>query len=221
MKLTVIAATGGVGRAVLAQALDAGHDVTAVVRDPSKLDRETPAVAVDLADPVGDLLVSALAGADAVLSCLGPRAKSETGIVAPGTARIIAAMQAAGTRRLLTVSGIGLSTVPTASRPRPPRREPGAGPFMNYVTLPIARAVIGTHMSDVAAMEELLAESGLDWTSVRPPRLTDGPLTGVYQVAYGTSLPLALKISRADVAHAMLAAITDPRASRTHITTAY
>jgi uncharacterized protein YbjT (DUF2867 family) len=76
-------------------------------------------------------------------------------------------------------------------------------------------------MRDAAAMGELLEESGLDWTSVRPPRLTDGPLTGVYQVAYGTSLPLALKISRADVAHAMLAAIGDRRASHTYLTTAY
>ncbi|MDA1360110.1 NAD(P)H-binding protein [Glycomyces luteolus] len=221
MKLTVIAATGGVGRAVLAQALEAGHDVTAVARDLSRIDSSIPAVAVDLTEPVTEALVAAVAGADAVLSCLGPRAKAETGIVAPGTARIIAAMQAAGSRRLLAVSGIGLATVPTAARPHPPRREPGAGPFLNYVMLPILRSAMGTHMSDVAAMEELLEESGLDWTSVRPPRLTDGPRTGVYQVAYGTSLPLALKISRADVAHAMLAAITDPRASRTHITTAY
>lgn len=221
MRLTVIAATGGVGRAVLDQALQAGHDVTAVARNPSRLDRDVPVVAVDLTDPVTESLVAAVAGADAVLSCLGPRAKAETGIVAPGTARIIAAMQAAGTRRLLAVSGIGLTTVPTAARPKPPRREPGAGPLMNYVTLPIARAVIGTHMSDVAAMEELLEDSGLDWTSVRPPYLSDGPLTGVYQVAYGTSLPLALKISRADVAHAMLGAISDPRAFRTRITVAY
>ncbi|MDN3242760.1 NAD(P)-dependent oxidoreductase [Glycomyces tritici] len=221
MKLTVIAATGGVGRAVLAQALEAGHDVTAVARDLSKIDNLVPAVAVDLADPVTEALVAAVAGADAVLSCLGPRAKSETGIVAPGTARIIAAMQAAGAQRLITVSGIGLTTVATSSRPRPPRREPGAGPFLNFVTLPIARAVIGTHMRDVAAMEELLDESGLNWTSVRPPRLTDGPLTGIYQVAYGTSLPLALKISRADVAHAMIGAIDDQRASRTYLTTAY
>lgn len=221
MKLTVIAATGGVGRAVLAQALDAGHDVTAVVRDPSRLHREVPAVAVDLAAPVTEALCSAVAGADAVLSCLGPRAKTETGIVSPGTARIIAAMQAVGASRLLVVSGIGLTTVPTAARPRPPRREPGAGPLMNYVTLPIARAVIGTHMRDVAAMEEQLEESGLDWTSVRPPYLSDGPLTGVYQVAYGTSLPRALKISRSDAAHCMLGAVADPRASRTRLTVAY
>ena len=70
-------------------------------------------------------------------------------------------------------------------------------------------------------MEEQLEESGLDWTSMRPPRLTDGPLTGTYQVAYGTSLPRALKLSRADTAHCMLAAIHDPRASRTRITVAY
>jgi uncharacterized protein YbjT (DUF2867 family) len=92
---------------------------------------------------------------------------------------------------------------------------------MNYVTLPIARAVIGTHMRDVAAMEEQLEDSGLDWTSVRPPYLSDGPLTGVYQVAYGTSLPRALKLSRADVAHCMLGAIDDPRAFRTRLTVAY
>lgn len=221
MKLTVIAATGGVGRAVLAQALDAGHDVTAVVRDPSRLDRDVPAVRVDLTAPVTEALRSAVAGADAVVSCLGPRAKTETGIVSPGTARVIAAMQAVGARRLLTVSGIGLATVPTSSRPKPSRREPGAGPLLNYVTLPLLRAAMGVHMRDVAAMEEQLQESSLDWTSVRPPRLTDGPLTGDYQVAYGAGLPRALKISRADVAHAMLAAIDDPRAVHTHITVAY
>lgn len=220
MKLTVIAATGGVGRAVLAQAIEAGHDVTAVVRDPSRLDREVRSVAVDLAASVTDALIGAVAGADAVLSCLGPRAKAETGIVAPGTARIIAAMQAAGTRRILAVSGIGLSTVATPDRPKV-RREPGAGVLMSLVTLPIARVFIGTHMRDVAAAEEELEGSGLDWTAVRPPYLSDGPLTGTYQVAYGTSLPRAFKISRADVAHCMLAAIGDPRASRTRFTVAY
>ncbi|SDD04386.1 NAD(P)-dependent oxidoreductase [Glycomyces harbinensis] len=221
MRLTVIAATGGVGRAVLAQALDAGHHVTAVARDPSRLDRQVRSFAVDLADPVADPLITAVAGADAVLSCLGPRSKAETGIVGPGTARIIAAMQAAGTRRIIAVSGVGLSTVATPNRPKPLRREPGAGPLMNLVTLRIARAVIGTHMRDVAAMEELLAESGLDWTALRPPYLSDGPLTGRYQVAYGTSLPRALRLSRADAAHCMIAAIGDPRASRTNLTAAY
>jgi putative NADH-flavin reductase len=221
MRLTVVAATGGIGRAVLAQALDAGYDVTAVVRDPAKLDREVPAVAVDLEAPVTEALRLAVAGADAVVSCLGPRRKTETGIVAKGTFRLIAAMQSVGARRIVAVTGVGLSTVPTPNRPRPLRREPGAGPLMNLLTLPLARAVIGTRMSDAALAEERLAESGLDWTSVRVPHLVDGPLTGDYQVAYGTSLPRALRLSRADAAHCMLAAVADRRARRTHITVAY
>jgi putative NADH-flavin reductase len=220
MKLTVIAATGGIGRAVLAQALEAGHDVTAVVRDRSKLDRDVRSFAVDLTEPVTESLCTAVSGADAVLSCIGPRRKDETGIVSAGTARIIAAMQAAGTRRIIAVAGIGLSTVPTPNRPRR-RREPGAGPLMNLVTLPLVRALLGAHMSDVAAMEEQLAESGLDWTSVRLPRLTDGPLTGKYQVAHGISLPRALKLSRADAAHFMLRALDDRHSLGRHVTVAY
>ncbi|MFG3342135.1 NAD(P)-dependent oxidoreductase [Glycomyces sp. NPDC048151] len=220
MKLTVVAATGGVGRAVLAQALAAGHDVTAVVRDPSRLDRAVRSVAVDLTEPVAEPLIAAVAGADAVVSCIGPRGKAETGIVSAGTARLIAAMQAAGSRRIVAIAGIGLSTVRSPNRARPLRREPGAGAVMNLVTLPLVRAVLGQHMSDVAAAEEQLAASGLDWTSVRAPYLSDGPLTGAYQVAYGTSLPRAFRLSRADAAHCMLRSVTDPRASRTHLTAA-
>lgn len=66
------------------------------------------------------------------------------GIVSAGTAHIIAAMQAAGTRRIIAVAGIGLSTVPTPNRPRR-RREPGAGTLMTLVTLPLVRATLGPH----------------------------------------------------------------------------
>jgi putative NADH-flavin reductase len=62
MKLTIIAATGGVGRELLEQALDAGHDVTAVVRNPDKLSREVRAVTTDMTAPDPAALESALAG---------------------------------------------------------------------------------------------------------------------------------------------------------------
>ncbi|RRR98549.1 NAD(P)-dependent oxidoreductase [Glycomyces terrestris] len=221
MRLVVIGATGGIGRAVTAQALAADHHVTAVVRDLARLDPEIPAAAVDLADPDPHALRAALAGADAVLSCVGPRRKDETGIVSRATAAIADAMRDTGTRRIVAVSGIGLSTVPSPNRPRPLRREPGAGLAMTLFTLPLVRAVIGAHMSDVAAAEELLAASGLDWTAVRLPRLTDGPLTGTYQVAHGTSLPRAFRLSRADAAHYMLRAAADRRTAGTHVTVAY
>ncbi len=70
MKLTIIAATGGVGTELLGQAVAAGHDVTAVVRNPAKLSRQVHTVTADLTAPDPAALESAVAGADAVLSAL-------------------------------------------------------------------------------------------------------------------------------------------------------
>ena len=83
MKLTIFAASGGIGRQVLEQALAAGHDVTAVVRNPKKLTREEEElriVSADLAAADPAVLESAVAGADAVLSGLGAQKASEAGI---------------------------------------------------------------------------------------------------------------------------------------------
>lgn len=59
-------------------------------------------------------------------------------------------------------------------------------------------------------MEEILRESGLDWTIIRPPRLTYKPLTGVYRTAYGENLRRGLFISRANVAQLMLRVLDEP-----------
>ena len=125
MKLTIVAATGGVGRQLLGQALAAGHDVTAVVRDPGKLPGavrvagEARVVTADLAAADLGTLESAVAGRDAVLSGLGPRSNSDAGIAAQGTRAIIRAMQATGVRRIVVVSAAPVGTV--ASPTSPPR----------------------------------------------------------------------------------------------------
>jgi uncharacterized protein YbjT (DUF2867 family) len=98
MRLTTFAATGGIGRQVLEQALAAGHDVTAVVRSPRKLPPGVRAVACDLAAPDPATLESAIKGADAVLSGLGARSASEAGIAWQGTQVIVQAMKAADVR---------------------------------------------------------------------------------------------------------------------------
>ena len=100
MKITIIAATGGVGRQLVGQALASGHDVTAVARNPAKLPPDVLAagtarvIAADLARPDPQVLESAVAGADAVLSALGPHNNSDAGIAAPGTRAITDAMRA-------------------------------------------------------------------------------------------------------------------------------
>ena len=85
MKLTIVAATGGIGRQLLTQALAAGHDVTAVVRNPATLPAEVRAVTADLTTAGPAALEPAVAGADAVLSGLGPRSRADAGVASRGT----------------------------------------------------------------------------------------------------------------------------------------
>jgi putative NADH-flavin reductase len=211
MKLTIFAATGGVGRQLLGQAVAAGHDVTAVVRSPEKLSGEAVRVVrADLtaADPAA--LESAVGGADAVLSGLGPRSNADAGIAAQGTAAIVAAMQATHVRRIVVVSAAPVGTVPSPGRPRPPRHDPGDGFFMRHLFSRAATAAFGKVYTDLALMEDILRDSGLDWTAVRPPRLANRPGTGRYRTAYGQNVRGGWIVPRADVAHLMLAVLGQP-----------
>src|SRR4051812_50133462 len=101
MNITVFGATGGIGKQLVAQALRHGHDVTAVVRDPSRLPINNPALTVvtlpGLEDP--DLLVPALRGCDAVLSAIGPRGRKDAAGGSPCTRTLPAPMQKPGRGR--------------------------------------------------------------------------------------------------------------------------
>jgi len=225
MKLTIFAATGGIGRQILEQAVDAGHDVTAVVRHPQKLPDELSSqirvVSADLAAPDPAMLTSAVQGADGVLSGLGPRSKAETGIAARGTQAILAAMKAAGARRIVVVSAAPIGTVPSPGRPNPPKHDPGDGFIMQHLLNPLVKTALRQNYADLARMEDILRDSDLDWTAVRPPRLTDKPLTGTYRTAHGQNLRRGLVISRADVAHYMLRAVGQPETIKQTIGVAY
>jgi len=216
MNLTIIAATGGVGLQLLRQALDAGHNVTAVSRNPAKLPQDLQAataarmVAADLAGPDPKILESAIAGADAVLSALGPHTNRDAGIAARGTAAIISAMRTAGVRRIVAISASPVATTPSPGRPSPPRHDPGDGFVMRHIGERIAKTLFGKIYPDLARMEDELRESSLDWTVLRPPKLSDKPLTGTYRTAVGHNLRGGWSIPRADVAHYMLAVLGQP-----------
>jgi putative NADH-flavin reductase len=215
MKLTIFAATGGIGRQLLEQAAGAGHDVTAVVRSPEKLPGgAVRVVRADLAAPDPAALESAVAGADAVLSGLGPRSNADAGIAARGTAAIVAAMQATHVRRIVVVSAAPVGTVPSPGRPKPPRHDPGDGFFMRHLFSHVARAAFGKVYTDLALMEDVLRDSGLDWTVVRPPRLTGKPGTGRYRTAYGQNVRGGWIVPRADVAHLMLRVLGQPETTK-------
>jgi putative NADH-flavin reductase len=220
MKLTVIAATGGIGRQLLIQAVAAGHDVTAVARNPGQLQSaHVHLVAADLATAGSHQLQPAVDGADAVVSALGPRSKADAGVAWRGTEAIVQAMSAAGVRRILVVSAAPVGTVASPGRPDPPRHDPprhdpGDGFVMRNLAYPVLRTAFREIYADLARMEDVLRESGLDWTVVRPVRLTGKPVTGMYRTSFGQNVRHGLFISRADVAHYMLHAIDEPETFR-------
>lgn len=213
MRLTIFAATGGVGRQVLAQALEAGHQVTAVVRNPLRMPEGASAnpavrvVAMDMSDPKTALLESAVAGSHAVLSCIGPHSNANAGIAARATRGIVGAMRAAEVGRIVAISASPVSTEPSPGRPDPPKHDPGDTFFARYFGERIAKTMFGKVYADLAVMEDELRESGLDWTVLRPPKLTNKPLTGRYRTAIGRNIRGGMFVSRADVAHLMLAVI--------------
>lgn len=211
MKLTVFGATGGIGQEIVRQALAAGHEVTAVVRDPARLavsDGGLEVVTAQLSEP--EALRPAVAGRDVVLSAIGPRSPRKTGIAESGTRGILRAMEAEGVRRFLAVSAAPLGPVPDGD------------PFIQRrVVYPLLSRVLRAVYDDLRAMEDEMRRSATDWTSVRPPKLTNRALTGTYRTALGANLPGGGTIGRADVAHAMLAMAGDRATVKQAVGVAY
>ncbi|MCX4818694.1 NAD(P)H-binding protein [Streptomyces sp. NBC_01142] len=211
MRLTVFGATGGIGQEIVRQGLAAGHQVTAVVRDPARLTvtgggLEVCTAALD--DP--EALRPAVAGRDAVLSGIGPRTTKQVGVASGLTRVILRALDAEGVRRFLAVSAAPVGPVPENETF-----------FLRYVGTPLISRILRKHYDDLRIMENDLRSSAADWTSVRPPRLVDVPVTGVYRRAVGANPRGGSKIGRADVAHAMLAMIDDPATLKQAVGVAY
>jgi putative NADH-flavin reductase len=210
MELTVFGATGGIGGQVVRQALDVGHHVTAVVRDPARLTVTHPnlrVVTAEVTDP--EALVPVLTGRGAVLSGLGPRSRKGVGIASAATRAILRAMDEAGVRRLVVVSAAPLG---------PPAKNEA---LVLRLMTPVVRAVLREHYADLAVMEADIRGSSTEWTIVRPPRLTDKPPTGTYRTAIDATVPRGFTISRADTAHAMLAAVADRTTMKQALGVAY
>lgn len=198
MKLAVFGATGGIGGQVVTQALEQGHTVTAVVRDPQRFTHPSdPGLHVVTATNLADSPVS---GCDAALSAVGPRKRADAGVASSATRGILTALDRAGITRFMAVSAMPVGPVP-----------PGERLLGRRVVYPLVSRVFADLYADLAVMEREIAESGLTWTVVRPPRLTDKP-RGDYRIAIGGNVPNGHFAARADIAHAMLALLDDDRA---------
>ena len=200
MKLTVLGGTGRIGRLIVEQALAAGHDVTVLLRDPHKLGPIAERVQVirgSVSDPAA--VRDGVAGADAVISALGPDGNTADQVMAlrDGMRTLIGAMRDAGVQRIVNLSGAAVDA-------------PGDHkPVIDRLASRIVRLVSGHVVAAKQAEFDELLSSGLEWIAVRPPLVTDGPHTGRYRAGLDVLHPGA-RIARADIADFMLAQVAEP-----------
>ena len=191
MRIVVFGPTGGTGRHLVAQALAAGHQVTAFARDAAAVPTR-PGLAVVAGDTRDAGAVErAIAGQDAVLCALGGRPwRRRARVCSAAMHNITSAMARHGVRRIVAISTFGAGD----SRPR-------VGWFVRHVIF----AVLRSEVADKEAMERALATTDLAWTIVRVGVLTDGAARGAWRAADDDSIRGMGKIARADVAAFMLA----------------
>ncbi len=197
MKLTLFGASGRTGRPLVEQALAAGHEVTAFVRDPAKLLIKHDRLRIVQGDVMDSTKVAdAVAGADVVLSTLGHSKGSPDNIQTIATEHIVNAMKKHGVKRIISLTGAGV---------KDSKDEPK---LVDRLIRGLLVLVQKNVLRDAEGHAQVIQQSGLEWVIVRGPRLNEGPHTGVYRVGYigKNSGTLA---SRADIADFMLKQVSD------------
>lgn len=156
MKLAIFGATGQTGRLLLAEARRRGHEVTAFARDPASLEAVPGGVGVVRGDARDrEAVLAAVAGQDAVITAIAG-GKGDPTVQTDAVTTIAAAMRAEGVARLVTTSAYG----PVATRP--------------FVVARVVRRIFDVTFADQLRADAVVAGSELDWTVVRPTRLTNG-----------------------------------------------
>jgi len=195
MQLAILGGTGGIGGHVLSWALDAGHPVRALARRPEALPQRAGLTAVHGDALDGAAVAETIAGADAVVSALGPRGAKAASLLAGAAANVVAAMDKTGARRLICVSAAGAYIT--------------GDPDTGWLIKAVLPRVFAAPFADVREMENVIRHSGLDWTIVRPVRLVNRPGTSRYRVRPDFPPPAGRTIARADVAHFIAAVLTE------------
>lgn len=211
MKVLVLGASGGVGKHLVRLACDQGHSVTALVRHAAGIDSRARILTDDVLRP--GCFDEQLRGHEVVLSALGIKrtnpANPWSALASPPdfssrtAAMLVSAMQQHGLARVIAVSAAGVAD--SAAR---------MNLLMKFF---VAKSNVGIGYRDLAAMERVFADSGLDWCCPRPTRLTSGPL--IRRVKIVENFPMTAAISRADVAWWMLEHAARPIRERTPMIT--
>ena len=198
LRILIIGATGGTGRELVRQALEQGHQVTALARKPKKMKLEHPNLRVVKGNVRDyDSIESAMRGQSAVLCALGTkRFFFPNRVVSNGTANILRAMKSCGVPRLVCESSLGIGN--------------SVGRLGLLYTIFVVPLILPFIFYDKVRQEKLIEESETDWVIVRPAVLTNAPARGKYR--HGRNVGNYLwtnRIARADVADFMLKQLTD------------
>lgn len=203
--LIVFGANGATGHVIVEEALRAGHSVTAAVRDPVAF-RAVPAeirgarlsvVRADVRDV--DSVRAVVTGQDAVISAIGPAGGRADGLYSAGARALVSAMVECGVDRLVALSSSGV------------RQDDPNHPLWYRV---VARTLLAELYGDMRRMEDIVRDSPIDWTFVRPARIVDEPPTGAYRALDGLNPRGGTSVSRVDLARFVVDAVYDEHWSR-------
>jgi putative NADH-flavin reductase len=206
MRIAIFGASGRTGRHLVEQAVARGHRVTAIIRNldgaPSDLDGTVRLVNADVMD--AEAIAPALADLDGVVSALSGPGRAPSSVWSDSTRSIVQAMRKASVRRYIAITGSMLDAT-------------GDGPFFRFIGKPIARRMLKGSANDMRRAEQVIHQSGLDWTIIRAPRLTDKPARGRYRIAVERNVPREFSLARADLATCTLAVLADDATIRRHV----
>lgn len=198
MRVLVVGASGGTGREVVKQALEDGHDVTALVRNPAKFPLTHERLTVMRGNVMDAASIeTAVRGQDAVLCALGHKQwLGPSKILSQGTRNIVRAMEKHGVKRLVVETALGVGD--------------SAGRLGLYYTLFTIPFILPFYWYDKGRQERVVRESSLDWVIVRPGQLTNGRKRGIYRHGPRVGNYLwSVSVSRADTADFMLQQLGD------------
>jgi putative NADH-flavin reductase len=197
LRLLVIGGTSGIGLETVRLALERGHEVTAMARRPERMTLSHPNLILfkgDVADPLA--VDGAVKDRDAVVFTIGVGPTQEpVSVFSEGTRNVLDAMYRYNVDQLVMVTGIGAGD----------SRGHGSAVY-DFFVRPV---LMNTVYEDKDRSEALLLKSRVDWVIVRPGFLNDEAGTANYRVIRDLEGVTAGDISRADVAHFMLAAVED------------
>lgn len=205
--VVVFGANGRTGHLIVQEALRLGHDVTAAVRKPDRfppvLTGDLPATAnlsvvqADVCDPAS--VEAAVKGHDVVISAIGAEGRHPHNLYSDAARAFVAAMEATGTDRLIAITSSGVH-----------HRDPNFPWWYRNLVSPLVKELY----DDMRLMETIVAQSGVDWTFVRPARLQDQPPTGTYRVLDGANPKGGWKLTRTDLAQFIARELNDRQWSR-------